>query len=98
MVRPRLPSSLTSRSLPILSILHHPSQYPVDSRLVAWTFGFEPVHHFTIHAQRNSLLLRTVPARFRSRLLLRQRRQIVLNGCKQPVNHHRLWSRLSSFF
>ncbi len=88
----------TSRSLTSFSILHHASQDPVDPRLVARAFGFEPLHHFTIHAQRDSLFPRTVPARFRSRLLLCQRKQIILSGCKQPVNRRPLWSRLSSFF
>ena len=51
---------------PFLSFHHDSSQYPVDSRLIARTFGLEPVHYFNIHAQRDSPLSRPVPARLRA--------------------------------
>ena len=79
---------------PPLTLHHHPSQDPVDSRLVARTFGFEPVHHFGIHAQRDPPLARTVPARLRARLLLHQRQQVVLNRSMQPGNRPRPGTRL----
>ena len=47
---------------PLLTLHHYSSQYPVDSRLVTRTFGFEPVDHFDIHAQRDPPLAWTVPA------------------------------------
>ena len=56
---------------PLLPFHHDSSQDPVHPRLVARAFGLEPVHHFHIHAQRDSPLARPVPARFRP-LLLRQ--------------------------
>jgi hypothetical protein len=64
---------------PLLTLHHHSSQYPVDSRLVTRTLGLQPVDHFGIHAQRNPLLPWTVPARLCTPLLLRQRQQIIFN-------------------
>jgi len=52
------PACRGSRSLslprPLLTLHHDSSQYPVDSRLVARTFGLEPVDHFGIHTQRKT--------------------------------------------
>ena len=48
---------------PLLTLHHHFSQDPVDSRLVARAFGLEPIHNLYIHAQRDSPFARTVPAR-----------------------------------
>ena len=64
------PDCRGSRSLslpcPLLILHHDSSQDPVDSRLVTRTFGLEPVNHFPIHAQRDSPLPWTVPARLRA--------------------------------
>ena len=42
----------------LLALHHHRPQDPVDSRLVTWAPGLEPVHHLAIHAQRDPLLAR----------------------------------------
>jgi hypothetical protein len=83
---------------PILPLLHHPSQDAVDSRLVAGTFRPEPVHDFTIYSQSNPLLSRTAPARLRPLLLFCQRKQVILNRGKQPVDSSRPGSRFSLSF
>src|SRR4051794_33355911 len=57
---------------PLLTLHHHSSQDPVYSRLVTRAFGLEPLQHFGIHAQRNPPFARTVPARLRVHLPIRQ--------------------------
>jgi len=76
-------------SCPLLTLQHHFSQDPVDSRLVARAFGLEPIHNLYIHAQRDSPFARTVPARLRARLLFRQRQQLLFNRGPQPAQFPR---------
>ena len=73
---------------PLLPFHHDSSQYPVDSRLIARAFGLEPVHHFNIHAQRDSPLSRPVPARLRARFSIRQQQQVVFHRRVQVTDSH----------
>jgi hypothetical protein len=84
-------TSLLLRSF--FSLDHHSAQDPIDARLVARSFRFEPVHHLPVHPQRDSLLPRTIPSRLCPSLLIRQHPQCIIGRCPQPGNSPRSCAR-----